>query len=241
MIMQIRLDQPFTLPRSLKDFTRKNLKTLYPYFHKHIIDTDKKIHNNLNVNAIPYDKALQTLVSEMDKLLDNLPFEAYCLVHTKDMEKIKASGIKTPAKSIFTSKTLKRLKSGKLSEEKLAMAETLMEEYDKPYEIDFFMPYDDKYLAEENRLFWDESTMNKIFATAIPEAVNLLKQAKNTYLVKCIIRYKHFSDEDKNTFIIEVLKHFTYSLMTGYNYPIKFKSTTTHGIKAAHILNVTEL
>lgn len=242
MINQVRLDQPFTLPRDLKDLTRKHLKILYPYFHKHIIDTDKKIHNTLNVKALSHDEPLSTFVTVMMFYMFNLPFEAYCLVHTKDLEKIKAAGFKTPAKSIFKKQILSRLKTADFSPKDLETAEKLIDEYRYPYEIDFFLPYDDKFLDPENRLYWNTTTINKIFGEELPEAVTALKQhEEKTCLVKCIIRLNHFHFINRDEFIIEVIKHFTYQLISDYDYPIKFNTTTTKPITATHILDVKEI
>lgn len=241
MIMQIRVDQPFTLPRSLKDFTRKNLKTLYPYFHKHIIDTDKKIHNTLNTAAIPRDPELNTLVEEMDKLLYNLPFEVYCIIHTNDMEAIKRKGFRIPARSIFNKRTLDRLASSGFHEDKLLLAESILNKYNEEYEIDFFMPYTESYIDKENRLFSDKTTMNKIFGSTLPEAICYLNSEKNACLMRCIVRYRNFCEDDKRAFIIEILKHFTYNLISGYNYPISFISSTSTNIKASRILDIISL
>lgn len=241
MIMQIRVDQPFTLPRSLKDFTRRNLKTLYPYFHKHIIDTDKKVYNTLSTAAIPRDKALNNLVEEMDKLLYNLPFEVFCIIRTNDTDTIIQRGFKIPARSIFKTRTLNRLALGGLSEDKLSLAKTILDEYDGGYEIDFFMPYKDNYIHENNPLFSDKTTMNRIFGDSLPEAISCLNSEKNTYLMRCIVRYRNFCNDDKSAFIIEVLKHFTYSLISGYDYPIIFQSSTSENIKASRILEITRI
>lgn len=241
MIMQIRVDQPFTLPRSLKDFTRRNLKTLYPYFHKHIIDTDKKIFNTLNAAAIPRDRDLKELVEEMDKLLYNLPFEVFCIIHTNDIDAIMQKGFRIPARSIFNKRTLSRLAENNFDKDNLFRAENILDKYNDGYEIDFFMPYKESFIYNESPLFSDTTTMSRIFNETLPEAIHCLNSEKNACLMRCIVRYRNFCEADKNDFIIEILKHFTYSLVSGYDYPITFSSSTSANIKASRILEITKI
>lgn len=241
MIMPIRLEQSFTLPREIKYLTRSNLKILYPYFHRRIIDADKKIHNNLNENCIDNDAKLKELCDELEKILLNRPFEVYFIIHTDNEEKLKKGGLRLPAKSTFNRQCLKRLKATGFPAEKLKEAEKLLDEFNGPGEMDFFMPATSEYLSKGKQLYIDKSTMTAVFENKLPEALNYLNKCDKAYLVRCIIRYKNFSNKDKNRFKIEILKHFTYQLMTEYNYPIVFHSTSSQTISKSRVLEITPL
>lgn len=241
MIMPIRLEQSFTLPREIKYLTRSNLKTLYPYFHRRIIDSDKKIHNTLNENCIENDKDLKELCDALEEILLNKPFEIYCFIHTDNEEKLKKGGLRIPAKSSFSRQCLKRLKATGFPEDKLKIAEQLLDAFNGPGEMDFFMPAASEYLSKGNQLYIDKSTMTAVFENKLPEALDYLDKYDKAYLVRCIIRYKSFNDKDKNRFKIEILKHFTYLLMTEYNYPLIFNSTTSQNIPKSRVLEITPL
>lgn len=240
MIMPIRLNQPFTLPIDIKYVTRSNLKILYPYFHRRIIESDGKIHNTLNENCIEHDKNLKQLVDTIDGILKTKPFEAYFIINTNTPEKIRNSGYRIPAKSIFINRCLKRLSNAGFPEEKIELAEKILNKYNEDYLLDFFMPMDNSCNNSDSFLYHDQTTMHSIFYNSLPEALNYLNSNDNLYLVRFIIRYKDFNEQDKNHFIIEILKYFTYQLMTDYDYPLFFKSTTAFHIKKSHIIDVTK-
>ena len=239
--MPIRLEQSFTLPREIKYLTRSNLKTLYPYFHRRIIDSDKKIHNNLNENCLNTDVRLKELCDELEIILANKPFEAYCIIHTDNEEKISKGGLRIPATSTFVRTCLKRLKATGFPKEKLNEAKVLLDEFQGPFVMDFFMPADSDYLCFGKQLYIDNSSMKAVFSNKLPEALDYLNKYKNAYLVRCIIRYKNFCEDDKNRFKIELLKHFTYQLMTDYDYPLVFHSTTSQNIPKSRVLEVTPI
>lgn len=240
MIMRIRLDQPFTLPQSIKGLIRKNLKFLYPYFHKRIIEPDGRIHNTLSLECIKHDENIRQLVHDIYEIIHNCPFEAFLIIHTNHPESISSKGLRIPANSIFKSRCINTLKLNGFPSDKLIEAKKLLSEYDEPIGIDFFMPFCEKYIDSDNCLSPYKTALSKIFNQSLPEALDYLSSDKNTYLVQCIVRFRSLNTKDQKLFIIEIIKYFTYKLMTDFDYPLALSSTTFSSLKSSYIINVSE-
>lgn len=241
MIMRIRVDEPFTLPRTLKDITIKNMELIRNYFNKQIRNADGSIYCTLNTNSIDKNKALETLVEEIDQMLFNKPFEAYCITRTDNPDRITEKGLPIPAASTFARKICKLLNEKGLNKSQLDSVRELIIAGNYNPKINFFMPCTHDYSTSHDYIYFGGEQAVSVFNEQMPEILELLKEQQTPYLIKCIIRYNNFNKEDRNEFIIELIKHSFYSIVSDYDYPIKFKSSTAYRINANRIISIKEI
>lgn len=242
MIMRIRVDQPFTLPRTLRVLISKNLDILYPYFNKNIINAERLPLCTLTADSLLRNTKLKALYRQMDYLLDKLPFEAYSITRVDNSEDILRKGLNIPAPTTLASGICKILSGQHVSKENLNLVREHIKNQGKNCScIPFFMPMNSDYMSYPEYIYFGGQTIMNLFSNHTSEILDKLKHQKTPILIKCIIRYRDFSDNDKAVFMVELIKHITYSIMGDYNYPISFRSTCTRNITPNRILEITRL
>lgn len=238
MIMRIRVDEPFTMPKELKNHIIKNLDILKIYFNKNIISADGIIHCTLNLSSISSDEQLQKLVLKLDKLMENYPFEAYHITNLFSPDKIIRSGIRLPAKITYGRRICQYLRKKNFNKNDIDKAYRLLTGDDYEYKLYYFMPENYDSINSQDYIYYGGRYALELLSDSFPNITEYLRNDNEVSLVKVVLRYSEFNDDDKIRFIIEIIKHVVYSVISDYHYPIKFEGFVTKNLTPRRIIDV---